>query len=153
VHKGAAMITKVLAVALLFGAWTLAAMGGGDDAKKELDKLQGVWKLEEGKIRDYRDEFFIIKDDCIIDKIDAKVIDEFRVKIVNPTKNPKEIDLIPLKDPNKGIACPAIYKVEGNKLTICVRFEPGSKRPTDFTSNQTNRNIILIMVKVEAKQK
>jgi hypothetical protein len=47
---------------------------------------------------------------------------------------------------------PAIYKIEGNKLTLCVNFDAGTKRPTTFTSDQTNRSTILVMEKVPAKK-
>jgi uncharacterized protein (TIGR03067 family) len=150
------MKTKVLAVVLLFGAWSVLATAGGDDAKKELEKLGGTWKLIEEtdsgqKIPVDPNEVFIFKGESLTNKVGAKTTDEFTVKVM-PGKNPKEIDLIPLKEPNKGVPSPAIYKVEGNKLTICVNFAPGSKRPTAFTSDQTNRNIILTMEKSEAKK-
>jgi uncharacterized protein (TIGR03067 family) len=146
------MKTKLLAVVLLFGAWSVLATAQGDDAKKELESLKGTWKLMEEtdsgqKIPVDPNEIFIFNGDNLVNKVGTKITDEFQIKIVGAAKNPKEIDLIPLKDPNKGMTSPAIYKVEGNKLTICVNFAVGSKRPTAFTSDQTNRNIILTMEK------
>jgi uncharacterized protein (TIGR03067 family) len=152
------MKTKVLAVALLFGAWAvLATAGGGDDAKKEMEKLQGTWKLtsevDSGQnIPVDPNETFTFKGEDLINKVGNKATDEFKVKII-PGKTPKEIDLIPQKEPNKGVPSPAIYKIEGNKLIVCVNFAPGSKRPGGFDSNQTNRNIILTMEKSDAAKK
>lgn len=152
------MKTKVVALALLFGVWSVVASAGGDDAKKELEKLKGTWKLtsevDSGQQipPDAMGEIFVFNGDNVVNKVGAKVTDEFQIKL-NPAKSPKEIDLIPLKEPNKGVPSPGIYKVEGNKLVICVNFAPGSKRPTGFDSNQTNRNIILTMEKMEGAKK
>jgi uncharacterized protein (TIGR03067 family) len=151
------MKTKVLAVVLLFGAWAVLATAGGDDAKKEMEKLQGTWKLtsetDSGQnIPVDPNEIFTFKGEDLVNKVGNKVTDEFKVKI-SAGKTPKEIDLIPQKEPNKGVPSPGIYKIEGNKLTVCVNFSPGSKRPAGFDSNQTNRNIVLTMEKSDAAKK
>jgi uncharacterized protein (TIGR03067 family) len=149
------MKTKLMAVMLLFGAWSVVATGQGDD--KELEKFTGTWKLtsevDSGmNIPADPQEVFVFKGKNLVNRVGPKITDEFEVKL-NPGKTPKEIDLIPLKEPNKGVPSPAIYKMEGNKLTICVNFAPGGKRPTAFESNQTNRNIILTMEKMDEKKK
>jgi uncharacterized protein (TIGR03067 family) len=151
------MKTKLMAVMLLFGAWAVVATGQGDDEKKELEKLKGTWKLtsevDSGtSIPPDPNEVFIFNGKNVQNKVGPKITDEFDLKL-NLKENPKQIDLIPLKEPNKGVPSPAIYKIEGNKLTICVNFAPGGKRPNAFESNQTNRNIILTMEKMEDKKK
>jgi uncharacterized protein (TIGR03067 family) len=152
------MKTKLTAVLLLCGAWCVAATGQGGDAKgakEELDKLQGTWKLvsevDSGQTQqvDPMETFTFNKDTCQ-NKVGSKLTDEFTIKI-DPGKTPKEMDMIPLKDPSKGIPCPAIYKIEGNQLVICVNFSPNGKRPSGFDSNANNRNIILKMDKMEKK--
>jgi uncharacterized protein (TIGR03067 family) len=148
------MKTKLFAAMLLFGAWSVVATGQGADEQKALEKFKGTWKLvsevDSGKnIPADPNEVFIFdgKKNCT-NKCGLGIRDEFELK-VNPTKTPKEIDLIPLKEPNKGIPSLAIYKLEGNKLSICINFNVGAKRPTAFECNESNRNIILIMEKVE----
>jgi uncharacterized protein (TIGR03067 family) len=151
------MKTKLLALIVLFGSWSVVATGQGADEKKELEKLKGHWKLvsevDSGQnIPADPTELFIFHGNNLLNRVGLKILDEFELK-VNPTKKPKEMDLIPFKEPNKGIPSPAIYKMEGNKLTICVNFGPGGKRPSDFTSNATDRNIILIMERLDSKKK
>jgi uncharacterized protein (TIGR03067 family) len=154
------MKTKLLAVMVVFGASAVLATAGGDDAKKDMEKLKGTWKLtsetDSGQnIPVDPNEVFVFDGEKLTNKVGSKVTDEFKVKIVGAGKSPKEIDLIPEKDPNKGVAAPGIYKLEGkdDKLTICINFAPGSKRPTGFESNQQNRNIILVMQKMEGGKK
>jgi uncharacterized protein (TIGR03067 family) len=149
------MKTKPLAILFLVGALPVFALAGGDEQNKELARLQGTWRLlpdDNSHGPAVHNEFFIFDGDNLKDVVGKKVIDEFTVKII-PGKTPKQMDLIPLKEPNKGVASPAIYKIESKKLTICVNFAPGGKRPVDFTSDAKNRNIILVMEKVEKSQK
>jgi hypothetical protein len=48
----------------------------------------------------------------------------------------------------------AIYKLQGNKLTLCVNFTSNGIRPTDFSTNATNTRIyLLIMEKIESQGK
>jgi uncharacterized protein (TIGR03067 family) len=145
------MKTKLMAVMVLFSAWAVMATAQGEDSAKELESLKGTWKLV-SEVASGQNipadpmEIFIFTGDNVVNKVGPKVTDEFTIK-VNPTKTPKEIDLIPLKDPNKGVSCPGIYKVEKNELTICVNFNANAKRPTAFESTNTNGNIILTMKK------
>jgi uncharacterized protein (TIGR03067 family) len=148
------MKAKLVALALIFGAWAVSVSADEQDAKKALAELKGTWQLvnevDAGTpFPADPKEVFIFNGESLVNKVDTKVTDEFTLKI-DPTKTPKEIDLVPQKDPNKGVPAPAIYKVEGNKLTICVNFTPGAKRPSNFESNNTNRNIILTMQKMDA---
>jgi uncharacterized protein (TIGR03067 family) len=147
------MKTKLVAAMLLFAAWSVVATGQGDDEKKELEKLKGTWKLtgevDSGtNIPPDPQEVFIFNGKNVVNKVGPKITDEFDLKL-NLKENPKQIDLIPLKEPNKNVPSPAIYKFDNGKLVICVNFAPGSKRPNAFESNQTNRNIILTLEKAK----
>jgi len=146
------MKAKLAAVAILFGVWAVLAHGQGEDPKKDMDSLNGTWKLVSEMDRGQNipvdpNEIFVINGDSLVNKVGNKITDEFTIKKVNAAKNPQEIDLVPLRDPNKGVPCPAILKVEGNQLVICVNFNPGAARPTTFESTQANGNIVLTMKK------
>jgi uncharacterized protein (TIGR03067 family) len=151
------MKSNLLALLVLFGAWSAIATGQGGDEKKELEKFKGTWKLigevDSGQnIPADPNEVFIFNGNNLLIKLGLKITEEFDLK-VNPTKTPKEMDLISIKEPNKGVPFPAIYKMEGNKLSICVNFALGGKRPTDFISTAENRNLLKIMEKIQKNQK
>ncbi len=56
------------------------------------------------------------------------------------TKSPAEIDLIPPTDRKKTVIY-AIYKIEGNKLTVCSTFN-SNIRPTTFESTPDNKQMV-----------
>jgi uncharacterized protein (TIGR03067 family) len=152
------MTTKLLALTLLFSALTFAGTTAGEDAKRELAQLKGTWRVlsEETaglKIPADPNQVFIFSGPYLLVKVGTKITDEFRVEIVNAAKDPKEMDLIHFKEPYKGMVCPTIYKIEGNKLTLGVNFTPGNKRPAAFTTDQANGNTVLTLEKVGPKQK
>jgi uncharacterized protein (TIGR03067 family) len=55
---------------------------------------------------------------------------------LDPSKSPKEIDLIGTEGPQKGKTMEGIYKLEDGRLTICVRDLAAAEkgRPTAFTT-------------------
>jgi uncharacterized protein (TIGR03067 family) len=149
------MKTKLLAVALVFGVWSLMAAADGGRRPRiqsELDMLKGNWKLISEvaagqNVQVDATETFYFNGRTLVDSIGGKVTDEFTIKI-DPSKNPKEIDLIPLKQPNMGQTIYGIYKIEGDMLILCANFIPqGNRRPKAFESNQNNKTNILTMKK------
>jgi RNA polymerase sigma factor (sigma-70 family) len=75
--------------------------------------------------------------------------------VLDPTASPKTVDLrleefdladtgMPFKIPS--CTLPGIYKLEGDRLTICMPMETGAKRPTAFS----NKGYMLLMTLVRA---
>jgi uncharacterized protein (TIGR03067 family) len=117
-----------------------------------LRALQGTWQLiheiDSGRVVPCDpNETFAFSGKQLINKVGLKITDEFTVRII-PAKRPQQMDLIPLKEPNKGMPYPAIYKIEGGTLTICVAFQIGALRPQNFNSNMDNRWCVLTMKRV-----
>src|SRR6266496_3830538 len=136
---------------------------GGDEAKKDLAKIQGDWKLVslsvEGRLLpevllnkvkggavglSYAikgDKFLgVIKGDKILAD-GEKVIWTIRL---DPKKNPKAIELLHVA-PDEGKTTPGIYSFEGDTLKI---YFPNpnvedQKRPTDFANNRGVMGYIL----------
>jgi uncharacterized protein (TIGR03067 family) len=105
-----------------------------ETARKELDDLKGTWvataweangkptpndSLKEGAWR-----LVIKSNEVVIHRSKRK--DSYLVKRLDPKAGPREIDL-----DDEGTALAAIYKLEGEKLTICFGKEG---RPTEFKS-------------------
>ena len=112
-------------VFLLFAAFTPA-----QDAKKELDALQGEWNadsvekdgkkvpLGSGPKLTIKGDQWVVKVGNIEEKITFKI---------DPTKTPKTIDLTYPAGIAKGI-----YKLEDGVFTLCRAV--GAARPTEFKS-------------------
>jgi uncharacterized protein (TIGR03067 family) len=128
-----ALIT-VLAAALL-----LAAKGAQQDtAQGELKKLQGTWSrvsaVTNGKPapeEEVKQSTLTIKGDKYVLKLGDQTR-QGNLK-VDPTKQPKTIDIISAQGPNKGKNLLGIYELEGDTFRYCVAA-PGKERPTEFAS-------------------
>jgi len=62
---------------------------------------------------------------------------------VDASKTPKEMDIKSTAGPNKGKLIKAIYKIDGDAMTICYELGGGDKRPTKFES-KTDTKLFLV---------
>ena len=129
----------------------LGLLVGADKAKDEA-KLECTWVVV-SSVKDGKDD-----DDIKGDKVTFK---DGKIHIKNPDKNkdvqgtykvddaakPKTIDITP-EGADKVIA--GIFKVDGDKLTVCAVHEPGGTRPTEFAS-KADSGVILVELKREKK--
>lgn len=60
--------------------------------------------------------------------------------------DPKQIDLQAKEGPNRGQTVNAIFKIEGDRLTICYELS-GKNRPTSFSSPKDSQILLLIYEK------
>ena len=138
----------------------LPLIAGDDDVRKELKALQGKWKavaLEAGgkplpkeAIPDFT---YIIGADG---KATGKMAQsEYTATItVNPKKDPKTIDNVHASGAQKGKKQYGVYKLEGDKLTVCMT-PPGAAegdRPKDFTTKDTT-NVVFVFERVKENKK
>jgi uncharacterized protein (TIGR03067 family) len=118
--------TTLIAAAFLL-LWSIgssfAADIGGEDAKKELQKLQGTWVMVSGELGgkkaadEHRSRSKIVYEG---DKLQIMVPNQTTETIVaeivkiDPTKNPKEMHFIRKNGPNAGKTLIGIYEFEGD---------------------------------------
>lgn len=69
---------------------------------------------------------------------------------IDPLKSPKTIDFTPTVGDDKGKLSQGIYEVGENTLKFCVA-PAGKGRPSDFTSTQSNEQILLTLERVKLK--
>jgi uncharacterized protein (TIGR03067 family) len=114
------------------------ALVAADDAKKEETKLKGKWSAVSIKHGgqsapdDFLKKFkFTFEDKKYTNVIDGEVLEEGDYSF-DDSKSPKTIDFDIKKGPDDGKKQLAIFKIDGDKLTI-VAAMPGEKdRPTSF---------------------
>ena len=128
-------------VLILIAAACTSVLGADetrDAAKKDLEALQGEWKLvsatRDGKTMPADDVKVMkctIKGDKFTITRDGKVVEGGAVKL-DAAKTPREIDL-PLGDGKKMAL--GIYELSGGKYKMCYS-PPGKERPKDFEAQE-----------------
>jgi uncharacterized protein (TIGR03067 family) len=108
------------------------------DAKEELDKLQGTWVRVSAEVDgkkvpadEAKKETLVIKGDDYTATVEGKP--RKGTLKVDPTRSPKQLDLIPAEGPNKGKVLPGIYELDGDTFRYCIATK-GDDRPTEFSS-------------------
>ncbi len=134
----------------------VAGLATAGDAKKDLDLLQGNWKVvsikESDPVKTPTEEFVkemavTVKGDVM--KFTARGETTVTMKIrLDATKTPRTIDCVLQDGPNKGKSEPGIYKIEGAgkgaTLTMCAN-DAGKDRPSMFATKEgTNISLIVL---------
>jgi RNA polymerase sigma factor (sigma-70 family) len=119
----------------------------------DLDRLQGVWKLvyvevngTPQKLEHFEKIRMVIKEDKLtLGRNEGH--DETGSVRVDWTSKPKELDMITTHPAGHLLTNPGIYKLEGDKLTICYapHLDAGQLRPTEFeTAKEGGRLWVLL---------
>jgi uncharacterized protein (TIGR03067 family) len=124
---------------LVLVAGLLVAADAKDDAKKELEKLQGDWVMVSGErngeaLPDEQIKALkrTIKDDEFTVMRDGETVAKGKFT-VDPSKSPKTIDVTITEGDNKDKTMKGIYEIDGDNYKVC--FAPSGKdRPKEFSS-------------------
>jgi uncharacterized protein (TIGR03067 family) len=117
-------------------------------SKDDLTLLVGTWSVEKAEFDglDWSDSYQSAKF-----KIAAGGKYTFAMNLVgeeagaitlDPAKSPKEMDMAAEAGPTKGRVQSAIYKLDGDKLTVCLSMYEG-KHPTEFETKTNSARILL----------
>jgi uncharacterized protein (TIGR03067 family) len=133
----------------------LVGLARGGDAKKDLDALQGTWRIDSiqesfGKAppEDSVKEFVVtVKDDVMKVSHKGAAGPVFKLKL-DPTKSPKTIDFMHSEGPDKGKTEPGIYEIEGDTFRYCVT-DIGKERPTQIATKEGTKNSVFVLKRVK----
>jgi uncharacterized protein (TIGR03067 family) len=142
------MATLGMAVVTLAVGALIAA--DAQDAKNDLDKLQGTWALVSGmrdgkkfteeevkKTKLYiKGETFRIPESSVATSEDGTIN-------VDPSKKPKEMNAITGSGPDKGKTWQGIYQIAGDNYRVCFA-PPGKDRPTGFSSKAGSEHLLQV---------
>src|SRR5262245_14196730 len=138
------MFARTVSLAFLL---LLAAAVSAKDAKQEMDKLQGEWKMAsleiqgkkspEERVMQFRltikeDQWIVMGQDGNENKMTFKI---------DPSKEPKTIDLI-MKTGDEEMVSRGIYKLEGDTLTLC-RTTGDRERPKEFKTTEESGVLVV----------
>jgi uncharacterized protein (TIGR03067 family) len=141
---------------MLTSALVLAVQGGGDDpSTKDLDAMQGVWKVVElfekgmkltAKETDPVDIVMLGAKMVVND--DGKFREEITLKL-DAKQKVKAVDFNYTKGPNLGKVELGIYELKGDTLKICINEKKNGARPTEFSSTKENEFSLVVLKKVK----
>jgi uncharacterized protein (TIGR03067 family) len=144
---------KMISIAaLLLGSIgpSFTAGAGGEDAQKELQKLQGTWVMVSGELSGKKAPDEHVSQSKIIyegNKLQLVVPNQTTETIVaevvkiDPTKNPKEMHFIRKNGPNAGKTLIGIYEFEGDDQ-YKFAFDPaGAATPKEFATKEGTGHI------------
>ena len=131
------MMTRVCFFLMLV-AWSPVM---GEPAREELERQQGVWRTstsiydgQEAPADLARSITRTVSGDHVVWKRDGKSFAGTRIEL-DPSREPKAIDVIPDGGKNRGERVLGIYKLDGDRLTIGMAG-PGKPRPSEFRSEK-----------------
>ena len=133
----------VLVIVALFAFTGVSADDARDKTdkaiKQEQEKLQSKWKIVRQEFsgavtKEVSDEPDEIKGDKWLRP--KRKTAEYGLKL-DPTKDPKQVDLTAERLANKTLK--GIYKLDGDKLTICYAYDPDQARPTEFKTKRGDK--------------
>jgi uncharacterized protein (TIGR03067 family) len=133
------MIAKSLWLAPLVCV-LLAQPANDDKAKKDLDKMQGTWTMQalevDGKdlpADKLGDTQLIVKADDYHTRVKGKDLAGFRIKL-DPSKDPKEIDMIKKEADGTETVFKGIYVFENGVFKMCRGLNADQRRPNQFAT-------------------
>ncbi len=134
-----------------FSLLAQASVGLAQDAKADLERFQGTWKVvlfeRNGNIipaERIAGRILIVSGEKFTDKQGDKVLGEGTMAL-EPTKSPKSVDGKFTAGPEEliGKIVPGIYRFDGEKLEV-VSGPPSKTRPAKFASEPDTGQMRLI---------
>src|SRR5206468_2868883 len=128
-----------------------------DSADKDLKKLQGTWEAVSVRVDGADVPADDVKDSGITmtfdkDKYSYKAAKSGNTETgtvkLDPGKKPATMDIAIGDGDDKGKTQLAIYKVEGDKLTLCFT-DPGKERPTEFAAKKDSGHQLVVFKKAK----
>lgn len=141
-----------IAAALLLGSIgpSFTAGVGGEDAQKELQKLQGTWVMVSGELSGKKAADDHVSRSKIVyegNKLQVMVPNQTGETIVaeivkiEPTKNPKEMHFIRKNGPNAGKTLIGIYEFEGDDQYKFALDPAGATILKDFVTKDGSGHV------------
>jgi uncharacterized protein (TIGR03067 family) len=125
-------------------------------AQKELKKLEGKWKAvkmitsagEKDQGANPPEEYLVFKGR----RLSFEGKERADVDSIDPSTNPKCLDIKAIEDQGpikKGMVFEAIYKIDGDTLTIAIHIGEEKKRPANFDQPKEEQTMVMVFKRVK----
>lgn len=149
----------VCVLAVLASPLTVAA-DNDDDVKKELKAMEGKWRTVSLEAMGTAFPKGSVPEFTYVAAADGKCVgqfgkEEFKFTMsIDPKKSPKTCENVHESGQDKGKKQYGIYKLEGDKLTVCMtpRGAAETDRPKDFSTKDT-KNVVFVFERVKEEKK
>lgn len=151
---------RIICVLVVLTAPVLLAADADEDVRKELAALQGKWKAVGAEAGGKQVPKEAIMDFTFIVGADGKSTakmaqGEYSATItVDPKQDPKTIDNLHESGGQKGKKQYGVYKLEGDKWTVCMTRSGAAEadRPKDFATQNT-ANVVFVFERIKEEKK
>jgi uncharacterized protein (TIGR03067 family) len=149
-------MTRILFALTVIGFVQISGSLADEKERLEKDCLDGTWKLasleingeplsmetlHEAKLVVHGPKYSLTIDDSHLEM----------THVLRADKKRKELDLTIVEGEHKGEVYHAIYKLAGDKFTVCRNIQPGMERPKEFVSKPNTGVLLGVWVRQEAK--
>lgn len=122
----------------------------GEAVRSQLERHQGTWAVvafehdgQETPEETLGEIERVVMGNRAVWRRNGETFSETTIEI-DPAKEPKAIDVIPDGGPFKGRRTPGIYKLDGDRLTICMG-QPDGERPEAFAAGKGSRRTLMVL--------
>jgi uncharacterized protein (TIGR03067 family) len=125
-----------------------SALRGQDKPPTDLDRLQGTWVPSSAVLDGAEAPADLLKDRQWViagnqlSELNKERRERRATLVVDGTKKPAAFDMAYIDGDAKGLMGRAIYKLDGDSLTVCMAL-PG-ERPTEFASKRGSGLALLV---------
>jgi uncharacterized protein (TIGR03067 family) len=145
--------------AFLMGAATFATADDAKDEaiKKDRKQMEGTWRAIAVIVNGETFTEENANAETVVNGADGTWIVRDRgterskgTSTIDPTKNPKAMDITPSIGDDKGVTYLGIYELGENTRKVCFALSGGA-RPKDFSSTPGSRHILVTFERVKEK--
>jgi uncharacterized protein (TIGR03067 family) len=132
-----------------------AAPAGGDAAKKDLEKMQGVWRLVRGEAEGEAASDYVVENlevavqgDRLTFKGIAPLTDRaarLTVTLLDPATTPRCIDLKVDAGSLKGSVLEGVYDWQDGELKLCLLLTGERRRPLEFEAGAGSNRVLFVL--------
>jgi uncharacterized protein (TIGR03067 family) len=138
-------------VAVAFLTVGLVTNGFADDAKSDLKGIEGTWEVLQGVINGRpapedlsKLKFSFNENTLTISGAGRPGKHEYSFRI-DPTKEPKALDISAADGPQKELSISCIYELNGDQLKLAMPNRETQARPTEFKSVPDSRIAVWVL--------